>query len=617
MRRRSSLRVRLVGISVLIASASIATTAWITTTSTSASIQQQYAQNVSADATIYDALLAYAATHTTWTGVTSRVDALAAKAGRRITVTTLGRNVVADSASPESGLSSGARPAATINPLAPDTALTRADLVDGVDARAVGPFALNTADARRIRAAANRQVACFGKQFGLIANVTDSPNGRSFVLTSRPDFINPAGTCDEPELRTVTAGEQAAADSLLKHAESCLAEHGIEVLSVTRVKLSQPEAPSSPPASSTPTVLQAQFVDTSSPTFQDQLDEQIGSGAGRSCVEDARRALLADYVAPPALVFISGSVATQPDRGLSRQGLQRVVAASSVILLLTVLVCVAAASGLIRPLRALTAAAERTARGERPARLRPSRTNELATLARSFNFMSSQLDLAEQRRKDMISDVAHELRSPLGNIRGWLEAIHDGVAAAEPELVASLLDESLLLQSIIDDLQDLALLDADRMPIHPETIDAGDVVAQVATVHRAAATAKDLAFQTQSSGDLVIEADPARLRQMLGNIVANAVRYTDHGHIELRAIATDDGVCFEISDTGPGIAAEDVPHVFDRFWRAEKSRSRRGGGSGLGLAITKHLVHAHAGQIEVTSEVGVGTTVTVRLPRQG
>jgi two-component system sensor histidine kinase BaeS len=136
-------------------------------------------------------------------------------------------------------------------------------------------------------------------------------------------------------------------------------------------------------------------------------------------------------------------------------------------------------------------------------------------------------------------------------------------------------------------------------------------------VHRAAATAKGLAFQTQSSGDLVIEADPARLRQMLGNIVANAVRYTDHGHIELRAIATDDGVCFEISDTGPGIAAEDVPHVFDRFWRAEKSRSRRGGGSGLGLAITKHLVHAHAGQIEVTSEVGVGTTVTVRLPRQG
>ncbi|MEP7021449.1 MAG: HAMP domain-containing sensor histidine kinase [Pseudonocardiales bacterium] len=608
-RRRPSLRVRLIAISVVVAAASIATTAWITTTSTSASIQEQYAQNVSADATIYDALLGYAATHTGWSGVGSRVTALAAKAGRRITVTTIGRTVLADSASPGSRLAANARPAATVNPLAPDAALTRAALIDGVDARAVGPFALTSDDVRRIKAAATRQAACLGNNYGVSASVAALPNRRSYVLTRPAEFIDVDGLCDEPDLNFATATEQAAAAALLHKAAPCLAKHGIDLQVVSRDKTT--------PAGSVPPLAPTTFIDVVSPTFQQQLDDVVGTGERKGCVEDARRAVLIKYVAPPALVFISGSVATQPERGLSRQGLRRIVAASTVILLLTVLVCVAAASGLIRPLRALTTAAERTARGERPAQLRQSRTRELATLASSFNFMSSQLDVAEQRRKDMISDVAHELRTPLGNIRGWLEAIQDGIASAEPELVASLLDESRLLQSIIDDLQDLALLDADRMPIHPETIDAGDAVAQVATIHQATAAAKGLAFETRTRGDLVLHADPARLRQMLGNIVANAVRYTDRGRVELRATATEGGVCFVVTDTGVGIDAQDLPHVFDRFWRAEKSRSRRSGGSGLGLAITQHLVQAHAGQIDVRSEVGVGTTVTVHLPRRG
>jgi two-component system sensor histidine kinase BaeS len=314
-------------------------------------------------------------------------------------------------------------------------------------------------------------------------------------------------------------------------------------------------------------------------------------------------------------LFISGSVATNLRPGLSREAIERIVAAAAAILLLAVVGVMLAANGVSRPLRVLTGAVGRMRGGEQPMRIPTTGTKEVAALTEAFNHMSADLAAAGTRRKEMISDIAHELRTPLGNIRGWLEAVQDGLVAPDSKLVASLLDESRLLQSVIDDLQVLALADAHRLVIHPEPIDLGHVLEQVTEAQRLNAAAKGLRLDLVRHGDLGCTADPDRLRQAIGNIVTNAIRYTDHGAVTITAAGTDQGIELDIADTGAGISADELPHIFDRFWRAEKSRDRRLGGSGLGLAITRHLVHAHSGRIEVRSTPGAGTTFRVHLPR--
>jgi two-component system sensor histidine kinase BaeS len=231
--------------------------------------------------------------------------------------------------------------------------------------------------------------------------------------------------------------------------------------------------------------------------------------------------------------------------------------------------------------------------------------DKIAQLAAAFNDMSASLARSERLRRDMVSDIAHELRTPLSNIRGWLEATQDGVAdTSDPALIDSLLDEALQLQHIVDDLQDLALADAGALRLHPEPASLADVL------HRRDGVRYDL-------GDVALTADPVRLRQMVDNLVANALRHTGpDGRVVVTARSEDGHAVIEVSDTGAGIGPDELPHVFDRFWRAEKSRGRGGGGSGLGLAIVRKLAEAHGGTADVTSVVGAGSTFTLRIPTQ-
>jgi two-component system sensor histidine kinase BaeS len=246
--------------------------------------------------------------------------------------------------------------------------------------------------------------------------------------------------------------------------------------------------------------------------------------------------------------------------------------------------------------------------GDRSARAEVRANWEIAELAAAFNQMSEHVATTENQRKDLMSDISHELRTPLGTIRGWLVAAQDGIAELDPELVESLLEETLVLQHLIDDLQELASADAGEFRLRPEPMDAGELLAQVAAAH-----AGDLVVET--SGNLQLYADPVRLRQAVGNLVVNAVRHTPpDGRIVLRGRRLRDEVVIEVSDTGSGIAAEHLPHVFDRFWRADRSRTRATGGSGLGLAIVRHLVEAHGGTVTVDSTPAAGTTFTLRLP---
>jgi two-component system sensor histidine kinase BaeS len=259
----------------------------------------------------------------------------------------------------------------------------------------------------------------------------------------------------------------------------------------------------------------------------------------------------------------------------------------------------------------LTAATQRMRAGDSSARAEVSARWEIAELAEAFNQMSEHLARTEKQRKDLVSDVSHELRTPLGTIRGWLVAAQDGVADLDPALVESLLEETLVLQQLVDDLQELASADAGEFRLQPEPVDAGELLRQIAAAHP-----RDLVVET--SGMLQLTADPVRLRQAVGNLVVNAIAHTPpDGRIVLRGLRAGDAVVLEVGDTGSGIAPEDLPHVFDRFWRADRSRSRATGGRGLGLAVVKHLVGAHGGTVTVTSAVGAGTTFTIRLPGEG
>ncbi|MFE0652844.1 sensor histidine kinase [Streptomyces sp. NPDC059534] len=271
----------------------------------------------------------------------------------------------------------------------------------------------------------------------------------------------------------------------------------------------------------------------------------------------------------------------------------------------------------LKPVRALTAASRGLGEGDLGRRVPASGRDEIAELGRSFNRMAGSLQDSEERQRRLVGDIAHELRTPLANLRGYLEALRDGVLSADAELLDSLHEEVLLQQRIVDDLQDLALAEAGALTYHRRTLDARELVETCRTAHsaRAAAAGVTLDVVGAGPGTVRLHGDPDRLRQALGNLVGNAVRHTARGGgVRLELAERDEMVRIAVSDTGSGIPAADLPRLFDRFWRADAARGRATGGSGLGLSIARQIVADHHGAVEVASEVGVGSVFTVVLP---
>lgn len=273
-----------------------------------------------------------------------------------------------------------------------------------------------------------------------------------------------------------------------------------------------------------------------------------------------------------------------------------------------------------RPLAAITAAAHRMAAGNLHVQVPRAQIHELDELSQTFNRMAQALAEADRLRRQMTADVAHELRTPLSIIRGRLEGVQDGVYQATPAEIEQLLQETAVLERLIEDLRLLALAEAGQLPLYPEPIDPVDVLQRTAANFADHAAAQGIRLHVDVPDDLPsIEADPQRLGQVLANLVTNALRYTSSGgSVTLRGVVqngqTPPRMLLSVQDTGSGIAPEDLPHVFERFWRADRSRARSSGGSGLGLAITRQLVEAHGGTITVESTPGQGTTVFVALP---
>ncbi|MBV1851577.1 sensor histidine kinase [Catellatospora tritici] len=270
----------------------------------------------------------------------------------------------------------------------------------------------------------------------------------------------------------------------------------------------------------------------------------------------------------------------------------------------------------LRPIRELTLAARRFGQGALDQRVAVTGGGELAQLALDFNHMADSLQRSEEQQRRMIADVAHELRTPLSNLRAYLEALEDGLVTADAALFHSLHEEVLLQQRIVDDLQTLALAEAGRLRYHWSTVSLGELLDSCRRAHLSSASTAAIELEVVAPDPaLFVRADAYRLRQALGNLVTNAVRHSRAGStVTLSATRSGQSALLTVTDRGSGIAAADRAHVFDRFWRADRARSRSSGGSGLGLAITRQIVLDHQGEISLTSEVGQGTAFTIRLP---
>ncbi|MFQ6016434.1 MAG: ATP-binding protein [Anaerolineae bacterium] len=268
------------------------------------------------------------------------------------------------------------------------------------------------------------------------------------------------------------------------------------------------------------------------------------------------------------------------------------------------------------PLRELTAATRRIAGGNLDQRVTVKANDEIGELGQAFNSMAANLARAEELRRHMVADIAHELRTPLSVIQSNLEAMLDGVYEATPENIASVHHETLLLTRLVNDLRDLALAEAGQLVIEKEPTNVAELVQGAVEALRPQAVEKgvDLTVQVTESSSWV-EADSQRLRQVLANLLDNALRHTPgEGRISVRVEQADGALRVSVIDSGPGIPAADLLHIFERFYRGDRSRTRATGGSGLGLAIAKQLVEAHGGRIWVESEEGKGTKVTFSLP---
>ena len=271
-----------------------------------------------------------------------------------------------------------------------------------------------------------------------------------------------------------------------------------------------------------------------------------------------------------------------------------------------------------RPLRDIFNAIDSVAEGNLSVRVPEDNSPQFGELINRFNKMVGELERAEQQRRNLTADIAHELRTPVHIIQGNLEGILDGVYQPTPEHINDTLDETQLLIRLVNDLQTLSLAETGQLPFHPSRFLLADLLQDLISSFSAQAATLGIDLKTKlADPNQELAGDYDRLNQVLSNLISNALHHTPRGgiiSIEIEAGSNaEKSVRILVKDTGAGIASDELPFIFDRFWRGDKSRTERRH-SGLGLAITKQLVQAHNGTIAVQSELGKGTTFTIELP---
>jgi two-component system sensor histidine kinase BaeS len=288
-----------------------------------------------------------------------------------------------------------------------------------------------------------------------------------------------------------------------------------------------------------------------------------------------------------------------------------------VVLVVIVIAAVRYIRHLASPIGDVMEAADRLARGDYSARVTSRGAPELRSLIASFNEMAGRLETNEEQRRRLMADVAHELRTPLSVIRGNAEGVLDGLYAADEQSLGPIVDETKTMARLLDDLQTLTVAETGALKLYREPVDPRTLVDGVVAAFAGQAAERSVQLRADlddsGAGPPELDVDPVRIRQVLENLVSNALRYTPPGgSIAVGARPADAAVVFQVIDSGPGIRPDDLPHLFDRFTKSADS-----GGSGLGLAIAKTLVEAHGGAIQAENAAAGGAVITFTLPVGG
>lgn len=305
-------------------------------------------------------------------------------------------------------------------------------------------------------------------------------------------------------------------------------------------------------------------------------------------------------------------------RGINRALFLGGLAATAIAILLGAVL----ANSLTRPLREVAAASQALAQGELGQQVPVRTRDELGALAVSFNRMSEALAHATHQRRQMTADIAHDLRTPLTVLSGYLEAMEEGALPPTPERLEIMRHEVNGLKRLVEDLRTLSLADAGELHLHLQETNVAELLAQASAAYGPQAERQGVTLATEAAPGLPpARMDPERIRQVLGNLLSNALRHTPPGGRILLSAARENGspggtLLLSVADTGTGIAPGDLPYVFDRFYRGDRARPEGQGESGLGLAIARSLVEMHGGAITVQSVLGEGTTFRIALPQQ-
>jgi signal transduction histidine kinase len=271
---------------------------------------------------------------------------------------------------------------------------------------------------------------------------------------------------------------------------------------------------------------------------------------------------------------------------------------------------------ILAPMKALTNATRHFAKGDFSRRVDDKDRGELGELAQSFNAMAADLERTERLRRNMVADVAHELRTPLSNLKGYLEAVSDGLVKPDKDTIRSLNEEAAILSRLVNDLQELSLADAGEIKLNVQSEDINGLIKDTLNGIQAKATARGLTLSAELPETLpAVSIDSHRIKQVLLNLLENAIAHTDRdGIIMVTARQQGKMVYVSVADNGEGIPTEEQSLIFERFYRVDRSRTRKTGGSGLGLTIAKRLVETQGGTIKVESQLGQGSTFTFTVP---
>jgi two-component system sensor histidine kinase BaeS len=281
--------------------------------------------------------------------------------------------------------------------------------------------------------------------------------------------------------------------------------------------------------------------------------------------------------------------------------------------LLTIVIGLLLVRSVVNPLAEVISASGKVAKGDLSARVTVSGPDDMRVLSDSFNQMAGELERNDRERREFLAVIAHELRTPLTVIRGRLEGIVDGIYPPDGTQISPALEETYLLERLVEDLRLLTLTETRQLQFEPRTISLGKLAEHAIGIFSAEATEKGISLSLiNNAPNIEAEVDPQRTEQVIGNLISNALRYVPRGgKVKVMVEESDNSVCLHVSDNGPGVPEEDLPHLFQRFWRGEKSRSRASGGTGLGLAIAAQLVEAQGGKISAMNITEGGLKVTI------